>query len=468
MLTVPLDSTKKQPLYEQLYRFIRLEIEQGNLAAGERMPSKRELSAHLKISQNTVDTAYSQLAAEGYLKAKPRSGFYVEQLEPLLPRAEKAVPYRANPVKEEHFAYDFHTGGVSTEHFPFSTWSKLMREVLGGSSRELLLATDPQGLPALREQIARYLHEFRGVAASPDQIVLGAGSEYLLGLLIQMLGRDCVFAVENPGYPRIRRILEGHSMAVRPVLLDARGMSAHRLRRTDARVAHITPSHQFPMGVVMPASRRSELLGWANERQGRYLIEDDYDSEFRFSGRPIPALQGMDGEKVIYLNTFAKSLAPSMRIGYMVLPKALLEEYRARFRFYSCTVPSLEQYTLERFLRGGYFERHLNRMRTLYKQKRDRLLQAMEESGLTGFMQISGEDAGMHFLLNVQNGMDEAELISRAREEKVRVYGLSEYVIGAPPAGVSLIVLGYGGLKEADMPEAAARLRRAWDPDCIA
>ncbi len=466
MITVLFDRESGRPLYEQLYRFIRTEIESGRLRPGEKMPSKRRLAMHLKISPVTVESAYGQLTAEGYLRAEPRRGYYVQLMEDPLPPAAPAptnlIP--PAPAPRPRYAYEFKTRTVDTELFPFATWAKLAREVLAGNREELLNVTHPQGSPALRAQIAKYLYHFRGIRADAEQIVVGAGSEYLLGLLVQLTGQTRVYAVENPGYHKVDRILHRNGVKTVPVPVDEDGLSADALRRTDADIVHITPSHQFPTGVVMPVRRRAALLNWANEKAGRYILEDDYDSEFRFSGHPIPALQGLDqAGKVVYLNAFTKSLAPSLRIGYMVLPPALLERYRREFLFYSCTVPNFEQYTLSRFMASGGFERHLNRMRAAYRERRDLLAAAISGGPLSGRVELVGQDAGLHLLMRVHNGMDESRLVAAAKACGVRVYGLSEYcsppVPDLPP---STVVIGYSNLRPADIPAAVRLLEQAW------
>ena len=473
MLTVSLDNRLETPLYEQLYRYIRGEIETGRLAAGEKLPSKRALCAHLKISQNTVETAYEQLTAEGYLLARPRSGYYVQRMEAPLRPATPFSPSAVSSVQEEAPSaetaspplYDFRTNAVDTDHFPFSVWARLTREILCEDSRGLLRAVHPQGDPALRAEIARYLRDYRGILASPEQIVVGAGSEYLLGLAIHLLGRNRRYAVENPGYPKTRRIFEGGGAEVVPIRLDEDGLRVDGLRRSGADIVHVTPSHHFPLGTVMPVRRRMELLRWAEEAEGRFILEDDYDSEFRFAGRPIPALQGLDRNgRVVYFNTFAKTLAPSLRIGYMVLPEPLLALYQRDFLFYSSTVPSFEQHVLRRFLQDGYFERHLSRMRNRYKEKRDRLLEALARHDPGNAVRIRGAEAGLHLLLQLE-GRDEPALTAAAEQAGVRVYGLSGYYApdGAPPpGGMGGVVLGYAGFPPEQIEEAVALLAAAW------
>ncbi len=465
MLTPPFDSNGKMPVYEQIYHFIRKEIECGALPAGYRLPSKRKFSAHLRLSQCTIENAYAQLTAEGYIDSLPRRGYFVHEYEQIPHNAGSTPALPTEEPAQEACPFDLKTSGVDTQHFPFSIWAKLMRECLSESGDSLLQSTAPQGDLALRTAIVQYLRDFRGINTDPRQIVLGAGSEYLLGLVTQLLDRSCIYAVENPGYPKTRLILQSCGLKTVSVSLDAHGLNAEHLRLSGANIAHVTPSHHFPLGIVMPAWRRQKLLQWANEREERYIIEDDYDSEFRFSGRPIPALQSMDKkEKVIYMNTFAKTLAPSLRISYMVLPPHLVERYRSSLLFYSCTIPSFEQFTLRKFLENGSFERHLSRMRNRYKLCRDVFIHSLQNGLPKNAIQISGQQSGLHLLLSVHNGMDECQLVSSAKQQGVRVYGLSSYDFAPArrPANSNRIVVGYSACQPDALAEAATRLRRAW------
>ncbi len=465
MLTYVLDPNAKTPLYEQLYMNIRKDIIAGTISGGERLPSKRRLSAHLKVSQITVETAYSQLLAEGYITSEPRKGYYacclLSSPNPLTfvsRPVQKELPVQEPPL------FDFKTNIVDTGRFPFSTWAKLSRKVLSEYSERLLTATEPCGVEALREEIRRYLCDFRGLETSASNILIGAGSEYLINLMIQLLGREKIYAIENPGYRKLHQIFHMASVKLRTVPLDNMGLRADVLKESDADVVYITPSHHFPLGTVMPAGRRLELLRWASERPNRYIVEDDYDSEFRYSTRPVPTLSGLDRSgRVIYVNTFAKSLAPSLRIGYMVLPDKLMDMYKRKFSLYSSTVPGFEQYTLSEFMRSGAFERHISRCRKVYQSRRDALLCSVE-CELSGIPhKVSGIEAGLHLLLKIQNGMDEKILVQKARENGVRVYGLSNYYSSPEKPPEATLVLGYAGLSEDAIAEAVKRLRQAWE-----
>ena len=466
MLTYHLKPHDQQPLYEQLYHAVRADIMSGALPGGTRLPSKRQLAANLRVSQITVETAYGQLAAEGYIASEPRRGYFVqEQLavpvsEPQEPFAPPLPPISAS---EETYPYDFRTDFVDNGCFPFSTWAHLSRRVLSEYSARLLEATGPRGVLQLPQEIAHYLHDFRGIAVSPENIVVGAGLEYLIGLLIQLLGHGHVYAVENPGYRKLAQIVTQNSAALRPIPLDKSGLRADVLAESDASVVYLTPSHHFPLGTVMPVARRLELLRWAAGKPGRYIIEDDYDSEFRYASRPIPALRELDREgRVIYVNTFSKSLAPGLRIGYLVLPDALMARYRERFSLYAATVSSFDQFTLAAFMHSGGFERHISRSRKVYQARRDALMAAIDREFTELPHEISRSEAGLHLLLHMRNGMLERELVERAKAAGVRVYALSAYYMPPVRPPRATLVLGYAGMTGEQIDEAAARLRRAW------
>lgn len=467
MLTPILKHQDKIPVYEQLYRYIRGEIERGTLTKGQRLPSKRKFSAHLKISQSTIENAYAQLSAEGYIYSLPKRGYFVNEFSGYHINSFPSVPPDSSlepPHEQSSCQFDLRTNAVDTQHFPFSVWAKLMRECLSENSHDLLRAADPQGNLSLRQEIVRYLHDFRGIEAHPSQIFLGAGSEYLLGLITQLLGRDSIYAVEDPGYPKTARILNANGLKTVFVPLDQNGIDINALSSCSANVLHVTPSHHFPLGIVTPIGRRQSLLDWAGKGDKRYVIEDDYDSEFRFSGRPIPALQSLDtNERVIYMNTFAKTLAPSLRISYMVLPPHLVQRFHHELYFYSCTIPSFEQETLNKFLNRGYFERHLSRMRGRYKLCRDTFISHLTKNMPKPLIKMNGQDSGLHLLLTVQNEMDEQLLVSSAWEKGVRVYGLSSYYHESCTSSIPpTVVVGYSGYQPKELAEVAHLLQAAW------
>jgi len=463
MLTYAFEKTMGESLYEQLYRHIKEEILAGHLASGEKLPSKRTLAQHLKISVITVKNAYEQLMAEGYIYAQEKKGYYVNYVEGL--PGNKLPPPPEEPVKPlSHRAYfmDFVTNSISAEDFPFTVWSRMMRETISEEDKKLLAPMAYNGAPELRGAIARYLYQFRGMRVDPEQIVVGAGTEFLYNLIIQLLGRDKCYAVEDPGYGKIGKIYESNQVALRRVGLDKNGLSVQELRRCGADVVHISPSHHYPTGIVMPIGRRQELLRWAG--QERYILEDDYDSEFRFVGRPIQTLFSIDeNRRVIYLNTFSKTIAPSIRISYMILPPPLLLAYREKLRFYACTVPSFEQYTLARFMDRGSYEMHINRMKNRYHQKRDAVIADIRRSAFAGHVQILEEDAGLHFLMRIDTELPDGELRRRAAAQGVRLALLSDYYSRPETARPHVMVVNYSGIDLDRLPEALRRLASAFE-----
>ena len=295
----------------------------------------------------------------------------------------------------------------------------------------------------------------------PEQIIVGAGNDYLLMLLTTVIGHEHKVALENPTYKQAYRLFKNLSYEVCTVDMDSRGMDITKLTESNADIAFVMPSHQYPLGIVMPIKRRLALLKWANEQEGRYIIEDDYDSEFRYKGKPIPALQGYDScDKVIYMGTFSKSIAPAIRMSYMVLPKSLLVLYQEKSSFLNSTVSKVDQLILQKFIEEGYYERHLNKTRALYKSRHDTLLGCLKS--LQDRCVISGENAGVHLLLHFHNHMAEDELTARAAQKGVRVYGLTEYYIEPQVGKQATILLGYANMNEEKIQEAVRILDEAW------
>ncbi len=552
MLTYVLNRGGETSLYEQLYRALRADIESGALAAGARLPSKRAFAKHLGVSVVTVEGAYDQLVAEGYVRAVPRSGFYVQEIGPNLAsfsrvstRETVKSPSKAGfegksalgvakmgvsgnddvetieklATKDESFCIACGEGDVLGVHlglrgesgprgyeakirsnggiedgragcgaswcgqndvgrkwladftgatapegvFPYAAWARTLRRVLADESeRTVLEAAGPQGSPRLRAAIAAHLRGFRGMEVHPDQIVIGSGAQSLYGLLVQLLGRDLVYGVEDPGYPRLASIYRSNDVAVRPIALDEEGPSLEVLERAGIDVLHCTPSHQFPTGITVPVSRRRALVEWAYgtseksesvlaprvsdgpsrpseakwdpenalvdecgsgkvggmlETRSRYLIEDDFDCEFRMAGRPVPTLATLDGAgRVIYANTFSKTLGGAFRIGYVVLPEELAERFRDKLGFYTCTVGALEQLTLARFMESGDYERHVNRQRTRYRRLLGALTEALAASPAGSCLRFANVGAGLHFLeVGIGAGDERGEGAARRR-----------------------------------------------------
>lgn len=458
MLTYDLSRRDGVPLYEALYRGIRGDILRGTLPAGEKLPSKRALAEHLHLSVITVENAYAQLTAEGYLYTLPRRGFFVSRVEQA-PETPKPAALPA-PVPAKTWALDLKTNQVDDSRFPFAAWSRLTRQALTREGELLLRPVPYQGLPALREAIAADLRDYRGMAVSPEQILIGAGAEYLYLLLTQLLGRDAVLAVENPGYPKIAQVYRRSGIRCVPVPLDGEGLSLNALKKSGATVAHLSPSHQYPTGIITPIRRRQALLRWAEETDG-LLIEDDYDSEFRFSGRPLPTLQSIDRtQRVIYLNTFSQTISPSMRVGFLVLPPRLLERWRDALSLYACPVPAMEQSVLARFISGGQYEQHLARMRNEYRARRAAVLEAFRKSPFAERISISEQGAGLHFLMKLDTTRSDGEIRDRAEALGVRLGFLSEYAAFPDSALAHTLVINYAGLKPENLSRAMELLEQ--------
>jgi len=456
MVTYELKKAPGVPLYEALYRHLREDILAGKLTPGEKLPSKRALAQNLEVSKITVETAYNQLLSEGYLYTREKVGYFVERVER---RPREAVPEPTAPAETpRQWLLDLTENG--TEGFPFSVWMKLQREVMLDYGQALLRPLPNRGIPELRRAIARHLADFRGMGVDPENILLGAGTDFLYNLLIQLLGREKIYAVEEPGYGKIRRIYAAGGVQCVSASMDSLGVLPGSLGR--AQVLHCSPSHHYPTGLVTPVNRRLELLSWVGT--DKWIIEDDYDSEFRFDAHPVPAMQALDGRgRVIYMNTFTKTLAPSIRISYMVLPGELMAEFQKRLGFYSCTVPSFEQYTLARFLERGYFEKHINRMRKSYKSRRNAVISLLKQCAFSDKLTILEQDAGLHFLLRVDTPLSDGELTARLARVGIRVHALSEfYREGTAQRGY--LVVNYSGIREEDLAKALRAVENLMAP----
>lgn len=466
-LMIPLDTKSLTPLYQQIEEYLKQEIQEGRLVAGMRLPSSRALSANLLVSRSTIETAYDQLVAEGYIEPVAYKGYYVCEIEGIyFQKAEYTK--QNNPEKTEikqrrklqKYRYDFALNGIAPESFPTHTWKQLAKQVLSDSTEEIFAQGNPYGEDSFREAIAEYLYHARGVKCEKSQILVGAGNDYLLMVLATLFECNKKVAMENPTYLSAWYDLKHTGCSVCTVKSDEMGICIEELEKTGADVVYVMPSHQFPMGTVMPLKRRMELLRWADENQ-TYIIEDDYDSEFRYKGKPIPALQGFDkNERVIYIGTFSKSIAPSIRISYMALPKKLMRYYQSRYPF-AVTISKADQKIVELFLRNGHYERHLNRMRRLYKNKHDWILRWVKEE-MSEICSCFGEHAGIHLLLRFHNGISEDEAVERAKSAGIRVYGLSEFFVQEKKETEAVVLIGYATLTEEEIKEALQILSRIW------
>lgn len=528
MLTYDLRARGTSSLYEFLYQSIREDIARGAIACGTKLPSKRVLARHLNVGVATVTAAYDQLITEGFIRSEQRRGYFVEDVAnyrckpvdaqmgrtvplhrqagehahpatageyadakaPKTPNAAEvpnisfasdapSAPHVIGQASDPEFFVDLKANRTSVSLFPTSVWGRYMRESLSLPTDNLLRAVPFNGLPELRRAIASYLHRTRGMSVSPDSIIIGAGSEYLYGRLLQMLGPTTVFAMENPGYRKFASISEAFGNPWRPVPIDEAGLLVDELEESGADVVHVSPANHFPTGIVMPIKRRLELFEWANRARKRFIIEDDYDSEFRYNGRLIMPLFADDAsDKVIYLNAFSKTMVPSLRISYMVLPPKLLARYVDTMSFYSCTVSSFEQYALARFIDEGHFERHINRTRNFYRHQRTAVLREIERSPLAGISHVEERNAGTHFLLYVHTSLTGEQVRERGAEVGLNVSLFSDYLLKPDDRGNRTtrrfeqysngevpLVVNYAGIEPDRVPETIRRLAHVF-PEC--
>ena len=461
MLDYDLESRGEKSLYEYLYQRIRDDIVSGAIGAEERLPSKRALAEHLGVSVVTVEGAYAQLVAEGYVKSRPRSGYFSarlpRQVKRGLPQGERA-PGPAEPLPAVRI--DLSSGEPGPE--AARLWSHALRQALVSEPEAECFSPSPaQGTARLRSAISGYLRQTRGMEVDPDCIVVGAGAQVLDTMIVQLLGRELTYALEDPGYPRLTRLYGACGVRqVAHVPLDDGGVQMAALSASGADVVHIMPSHQFPTGRVTSISRRYELLSWASVAANRWIIEDDYDCEFRLAGRPVPPFAGMDAAgRVIYTNTFSKSLGSALRLAYMVLPAELVERFADKLGFYSSTVSSVQQVALARLLETGDYERYVNRMRKRARERRDLLVDALLSGSAAGRMRIEEADSGLHFVLAVESARSEKDIAAALLDRGLRLAPLSDFV--AVPAnapqidGLRRFVIQYASLDEAAAGEAA-------------
>lgn len=436
MLTYNLTGKK----YVSLYLNIRDDILNGRLKKGEKLPSKRALAQNLSVSVITVQTAYDQLLAEGYIYSRERSGYFVSEVEVEFHGKRELAPQQK--PQEKSFELDFVKGTVNNM-FPFSVWARLMRNVLSDCGEHLLERVPCDGDPELKRAVAGYLYRARGIEVDPRHVIIGAGAEYLYGVTVQLLGRDKVFAVENPGYGKISASYKLNGAECVYIGVDERGINCLEVEKSNADVLHISPSHQFPTGAVTPASNRARLISWA-KAGGKYIIEDDYDSEFRLSGKPIQCMYALSPDRVIYMNTFSKSLAPSMRMGYMVLPHSLYEKYMSLFSHSACVVPLFEQKTLASMLDGGHFERHIQRLKNYYRTVRAAIAEKAEELGERCILHDTG--SGLHLLAQFPYAPSDEYIKKTAFENGINVKCVSDYLLAPADVIKNCAVINYSGV----------------------
>lgn len=446
MLMFDINKKINTPIYIQLYENIKKNIINDVMRYNEKLPSKRQLSHYLSVSQTTIEHAYQLLCDEGYIYSKNRSGFYINDIVNLPVTYKSKIP-KAHYIEEQKYQYSFKLGAIDKTHFPNDLFRKYAKEAFDEQQIDLLDSGHKQGDFNLRKEISYYVFHSRGVNCSPDQIVVGSSTEQLLSIITDIIS-ESKYMIEDPLYKQVRDLLKRKHIPFDFIPVTQNGIDIEQIIKTDSDVVYITPSHQFPTGVIMDLKRRTQLIKWASEQDNRFIIEDDYDSEFRYSGRPIPALQSLDhSDSVIYVSTFSKSISPSLRVAYAVLPKNLIALYHKKTNIEGGTVPRHTQYMLARFMNEGHFERHLNRMRKIYRTKRDIILEQLKKYPET--FSISGELTGMHFILNVHNGLSLEECIRRIEACNIDIKPLSHYRFKQTDEKPHF-VLGFGGINIED------------------
>lgn len=458
MLTYDFSKRGKTSLYEYLYQCIKKDILAGCIVPGEKLPSKREMARNNGISVITVENAYAQLMVEGYIYTKEKKGYYAGEIINQRIESEPKQVHKREEKKE--WLVDFHSNHIMYDSFPFATWARVMRQTLLDQENSFLTSPSPNGVIELREAIADHLQQFRGMNVNPENIIVGAGTEYLYSIIVQLLGHNRLIAVEDPGHKKIGKVYESNGVKCLHIKVDQEGMSIEDLVGSNASAVHISPSHHFPTGRVMPIGRRHQLLNWAIENKA-YIIEDDYDSEFRFSGRPIPAMAGIDNRRVIYMNTFSKTLAPSIRIAYMVLPDKLMNRFHEKLGFYSSTVSSFEQYTLANFISRGYYERHINRMRNYYREYRNKIIYAIRHSTIYPKVTIEEENAGLHLILGIKKEIDDNKFKEVLQSNDINITCVSDYCYNNLAEFKHKFIINYSAVEEDKLAKALEIMNKA-------
>lgn len=463
-----IDRESKIPIYMQIYEHIKWDILNGNMPVESRIPSTRVLANELHVGRNSVENAYDQLKLEGYIISIPGSGYLVNRLEFELIQELPKGKHPGNFMMEQPASppdkskYSFQYGELDETNFPKKLWRMHLADVLD----EPLIHSpnnyaDGKGDPQLRQQIKNYLYLNRGVQCETEQIILCSGTQSALEMIIKLLSVEKTIAMEEPCYNGARAVFLSNGFQIQPVPVDEEGINLQKLSQQKSSIVYLSPSHQFPTGAVMPIQNRLEILNLAR-KQDMMIIEDDYDSEFRYKGRAIPSLQSIDQSgRVIYVGTFSKALSPGLRMSYLVLPYWLLGTYHEKYRGYQCTIPLIEQKTLLYFMQAGNWAKHIRRVCLSQKRKHDTLLAAIHNI-LGDRVRIFGHNAGLHILLEFLDGQQEDALLQKALQYGVLVCPVSPFWLEKGNYRGNTLMLGYGKIKEKDIEPAVELLNQAW------
>lgn len=461
MITYDLSKRNKEPLYVFLYRQIRDDILSGKIAPNEKLPSKRTFAGNLNVGVNTVANAYDQLLSEGYLYSVEKKGYFATDMHQFSDiRINTSEPVKIERPEETDYFMDFRANRINLNNFPISTWNRCMRKAILDGGDALYKTVPYNGIPELRNAISSYLFRNRGMSVNPERIFVGAGTEFLFKRLFELFDKGTNVAIEKTGFKKVAEFADRLNINVRIIPGDEDGMDINALKKNDIELVYVAPANRFPTGKVLPIKRRLELFSWAYEGKERYIVEDDYDSEFRYSGRMIVPMFSEDSkERVVYLNTFSKTMVPSLRISYMILPEELVKRYKETLGFYSCSVSSFEQYALAEFINSGAFERHINRMRNFYKKQRVAILNEFEASPLMKIAEIEEHNAGTHFLLRVKTDLDKEYIYNEGINKELHISFFSDYSLQSEKEdGYITLVINYAAIVSDKIPEVVSRL----------
>lgn len=464
-----LNNNIQTPKYIQIYEQLRNEIIRGELPEGSKLVSTRYLAESLAVGRNTVEKAYLQLSSEGYVESRVGSGFYVQNIHNIfsLGNDRKNVEFPTEHKErklQENIICNFQYGYLSPQDFPQNIWRKVSMKALASlNAEDMTMYSDPKGELQLRKELAEYLRKSRGVTCSTEQIILCSGLESALSLLSQLFRNIySQIAFEEPGYFGAREIFEHNGFNTVSVSVGKDGVNVNELEKSSAQVIYVTPSHQFPTGAVMPIQKRLRLLEWAVKNNG-IIIEDDYDSELRYNTRPIPSISNVSGnDNVIYIGTMSKSLSPSLRVSYMVLPQKWLNHYNKEFKLYQSPVSIIQQRILYEFIHSGHFESHLRKLCVINKRKHDLLVRLIHEL-MSNEVVIHGKHAGLHILLESTQGLTEKEMIDRAKEYGVLVYPVSIFWHDVHCYSNNMVLLSFGNVSEKQLTKGIEQLSKAWN-----
>ena len=459
-----LHTDSKVPLYLQLYQRFRQDIERKKLIAGDKLPSIRELAKNLSISKITVEKAYQQLLSEGYIESGNRSRYTVSHVEEIAFQPPSGLEPKAgngSQPREGGVYYDFSSGVMDKDGFDFPLWKRYINKVFQEPDR-LTAYGSSKGELELRHEIARYIRVSRGVEALAEQIIVGPGVQSLLNTLCSLLkANHSKIAFEEPGFKNGRRVFADHDFTITPVKMSKDGVDMGELTASEAKLLYLSPSHQFPTGHIMTISKRISLLNWA-EKQKALIIEDDYDSEFRYTGRPIPALTGLDKSgSVVYLGSFSKIIPPSIRVSFMVLPGWLLPYYQQKSPLYNQAASTLEQLALANYMADGHLDRQVRRLRKLYYEKSIIFHQALADI-LGGYATVNTSEAGLHTVLSVKTVLSARELVDRAQAKGCAVAAMEDYYLEPVPEEYPRLILYFSKIPAGELRAAVRLLKEAW------